>query len=194
MNCCGSNSDSYQKIDLKTKKLEEIKLKINGGILTFDSDVGVFRQSENFNISKNNSINYSIKKVQIEELELMIKSRLEEKSRLINDTKIVCDNIEKITNLLKVDLEDKSFMEEIKDNFQNYKNMISETVYENETKNNTHLTNDNSVNVTIKDKENHNQSGYLDTINNVQSAVTNHDNVKNENFDKENSDFVEEIM
>lgn len=194
MNCCGSNSDSYQKIDLKTKKLEEIKLKINGGILTFDSDVGVFRQSENFNIGKNNSINYSIKKAQIEELELMIKSRLEEKSRLINDTKIVCDNIEKITNLLKVDLEDKSFMEEIKDNFQNYKNMISETVNENETKNNTHLTNDNSVNVTIKEKENHNQSGYLDTINNVQSAVTNHDNVKNENFEKENSDFVEEIM
>lgn len=194
MNCCGSNSNSYPKIDLKTKKLEEIKLKINGGILTFDSDVGVFRQSENFNIGKNNSINYSIKKAQIEELELRIKSRLEEKSRLINDTNIVSDNIDKITNLLKVDLEDKSFMEEIKDNFQNYKNMISETVNENETKNNTHLTNDNSVLVTIKEKENHNQSGYLDTINNVHSAVTNHDNIKNENFDKENSGFVEEII
>lgn len=172
MNCCGSNSDSYKKVDLKSMRLEEIKLKINGGVLTFDSDVGIFRQSENFNINKNSSKSYSIKKAQIEELELKIKSKIEDKNRLINEIRIVEENKEKITNLLKVDLEDKSFMEEIKDNYAVYKNMVNETNQETKINNSiTHITNDNSV--TIKDKDNQNQSGYLETINNVNSALTN---------------------
>lgn len=171
MNCCGNNSDSYKKVDLKSMRLEEIKLKINGGVLTFDSDVGIFRQSENFNINKNSSKSYSIKKAQIEELELKIKSKIEDKNRLNNEIRIVEENKEKITNLLKVDLEDKSFMEEIKDNYAVYKNMVNETNQETKINNSiTHMTNDNSV--TIKDKDNQNQSGYLETINNVNSALT----------------------
>jgi hypothetical protein len=119
---CG-NKPKPNKVNLDYNSLEPIIINFNGPTLKFDIKEGNFKLVDNqiFN-NKNQSIDkVGMIEAQCEDIRLRIDAKHAKKQQLLESINKIKDNIEVMTNLLKCDLCDKSYLEELKNNAIDYK-------------------------------------------------------------------------
>lgn len=124
MSCGGKQT--IHKIDLKNFPLEPVTLQLNQSVLKFNIEEGVFKQTENksSNYKKKNNTPFYL--AEIENSKLSINRYNETIKKLkdgINDVEI---KKEKLLAMLKCDLAEKEYLEELKTAIGDYRQTIDD--------------------------------------------------------------------
>lgn len=119
---CGSKPKP-NKVNLDYNSLEPIIINFNGPTLKFDIKEGNFKlvESQVINNKPQGIDKISMIEAQCQDVKLRIDAKHAKKQQLLENVNKIKENIEIMTNLLKCDLCDKSYLEELKNNAIDYK-------------------------------------------------------------------------
>ena len=119
---CGSKPKP-NKVNLDYNSLEPITINFNGPSLKFDIKEGNFKliDSQIVNNKSQGMNKISMIEAQCQDIKLRIDTKHAKKLQLLENVNKIKENIEIMTNLLKCDLCDKSYLEELKNNAIDYK-------------------------------------------------------------------------
>lgn len=120
MRCCSSTKQA-EKVLLDRSKLEPIKINLDGPVIKFDPIIGEFVVFENPYLDKEKEERKLIKiRGEIEEIEMRLQSKLQLKQEISNSLDKLKTDKENLTEMLRCDLLDKEYLENIKEHIGDY--------------------------------------------------------------------------
>ena len=122
---CGSKPKP-NKVNLDYNSLEPIIINFNGPSLKFDIKEGNFKLVDSeYIINKRRGMDkVGMIEAQCQDVKLRIDAKYAKRLQLLENVNKIKENIEIMTNLLKCDLCDKSYLEELKNNAIDYKTSL----------------------------------------------------------------------
>lgn len=118
-----------QKVTLENKMLDPISINFSGPVLRFNQLDGVFQLTENPFAKKDNSkskVDLTKLSADLQEVELRIEALKEVKEKMLQNVKKITEDSEWLQYMVKCDLMDKEYLEEMKENLGDYKQTIDE--------------------------------------------------------------------
>lgn len=176
MLCCGSGTTA-RKVELKEIKLEPITLTFNGAVLSFNSEEGCFKQTENANPYHKKKTKLPAIEAEIQNIDLQVikqKERIEVLKKNLMDVKAKTDSLMQI---LQCDMLEMEYLEDLKANIGDYREAIEEVKQQK-----SDMNYDNSNKNNNRNNDNNNNNNSIPSINdNDDNDNNNHHNNYNDN-------------
>lgn len=123
------NKGTTQKVSLENKILEPISINFSGPILKFNQLEGVFQLTDNPFAKKDNSkskVDFNKLNADLQEIELRVEALKDVKERMTQNLQKITEETDWLQYMVKCDLLDKEYLEEMKENLGDYKQTIDE--------------------------------------------------------------------